>query len=88
MKNKEPRSDTKKESPRNNSVWQRDEPDSPCQNICLIHPEAKICIGCYRSTDEISGWKNMTKDARLKLCAELSQRASLLTKRHRKRKYP
>ena len=31
------------------SPWSRDEPDSPCRRICLIHPESGLCIGGYRS---------------------------------------
>lgn len=37
-------------------TWKRNEPDSPCVNICLIHPDEKICIGCFRTVDEISSW--------------------------------
>ena len=58
--------------------WQRDEPQSPCQNICVIHPDAKICIGCYRTIDEISAWSQLGKDARIALIEALPDRAGLL----------
>jgi hypothetical protein len=45
-------------------VWSRSEIESPCVKICLIHPEARICIGCHRSADEIAGWSRMTPEAR------------------------
>ncbi|MBL4813436.1 MAG: DUF1289 domain-containing protein, partial [Rhodobacteraceae bacterium] len=45
-------------------LWKRDEPDSPCQNICAIHPISKLCIGCNRTIDEISQWPQMTAAAR------------------------
>ncbi len=56
-------------------TWKRPEPDSPCVNICLIHPEAKICIGCYRSADEISRWTTMDLAARIALKDSLPERA-------------
>ena len=59
-------------------TWKRREPDSPCVNICLIHPEAGICIGCYRTADEIAGWGRMEAAARLVLKAGLRERAGLL----------
>ena len=34
-------------------IWQRDEIESPCVKLCVVHPEARICVGCYRSIDEI-----------------------------------
>ena len=32
-----------------------DEPQSPCISVCLLD-EADICVGCYRSADEITDW--------------------------------
>jgi predicted Fe-S protein YdhL (DUF1289 family) len=37
-------------------IWQRDEADSPCVKICMIHPQTRLCIGCRRSISEISDW--------------------------------
>ncbi len=59
-------------------IWQRDELDSPCVKICMIHPEAKICIGCHRTTGEIAGWSRMTPEGRRALIDELPMRKSLL----------
>lgn len=30
--------------------------ESPCIRICLLHPEAGLCIGCYRTAAEIAAW--------------------------------
>lgn len=30
--------------------------DSPCINICKIDPVTGVCIGCYRTLDEITCW--------------------------------
>ena len=31
------------------------EPQSPCISVCLLD-EGDICVGCYRSADEITDW--------------------------------
>ena len=64
-------------------VWQRDEPESPCQGLCILHAEEKICIGCLRSGDEIAAWGSMNAEARRALLAELPARKARLTPRRR-----
>ncbi len=61
--------------------WTRDEIASPCVRICVVHPEARICTGCYRSTDEIAGWSRMSPQDRERLMKALPERASQLAKR-------
>jgi predicted Fe-S protein YdhL (DUF1289 family) len=62
----------------NDEVWARAEVESPCTKVCLIHPGARICVGCLRSGDEIAGWSNMTQDERRAIMAELPARQGLL----------
>jgi uncharacterized protein len=62
-------------------VWKRDEIASPCVKLCVVHPEERICVGCYRTIDEIAGWSRLTHEARDALMAELPSRAPRLTKR-------
>ncbi|MEL6609222.1 MAG: DUF1289 domain-containing protein [Pseudomonadota bacterium] len=57
-------------------VWKRDEVESPCVKLCTIHPEARICIGCLRSIDEITAWGRMTPEVRRQIMEELPSRAS------------
>ncbi len=45
-------------------TWKRNEVDSPCVNICVIHQDAKICVGCHRTADEITRWSTMGDEAR------------------------
>ena len=59
-------------------VWQRDEVESPCVKICVIHPEAKICAGCFRTTDEIALWGRMSPEERRDVLATLPARAPQL----------
>jgi len=62
-------------------IWKRAEVESPCVKLCVVHPEARICVGCYRSIDEIAGWGRLTPDQRRAIMADLPARASTLTKR-------
>ena len=64
-----------------NPVWTRDEIESPCIRICVVHPEARICTGCHRSIDEIARWSRMNADERRTIMAELPDRAAELKKR-------
>ncbi|TVQ57454.1 MAG: DUF1289 domain-containing protein [Rhodobacteraceae bacterium] len=60
-------------------LWRRDEIESPCVKLCVLHPAARICVGCHRTVAEIAGWTAMTPEARRAVMAELPARAGLLT---------
>ncbi|SLN67178.1 hypothetical protein ROA7450_03577 [Roseovarius albus] len=62
-------------------VWTRSEIASPCVRICVVHPEARICTGCYRTTDEISRWSKMSNEERKQIMDALPGRAPMLRKR-------
>ena len=63
------------------NIWKRDEIESPCVKVCVIHPETKLCTGCLRTLDEIGAWSRMTPDLRRDIMAELPARADLLKQR-------
>ena len=67
-------------------IWIRDEVDSPCVKICVMHAEAKLCVGCFRRLQEITEWSSMTAEQRQEVMAELPDRKGLLTKRRGGRK--
>ena len=69
-------------------TWTRDEPDSPCKKICIVHPEAKICIGCFRTAAEVRLWAEFTPEQRLQLLEELPQRSGRLKVRRGRRRRP
>ncbi|MFN4172230.1 MAG: DUF1289 domain-containing protein [Pseudorhodobacter sp.] len=69
-------------------IWKRDEVESPCVKTCVVHPEARVCIGCLRSIDEIAAWSRMSPEARRAVMADLPGRAGLLTKRRGGRAAP
>lgn len=62
-------------------IWKRQEVESPCIKICVIHPEARLCTGCLRSIDEITAWSRMTPETRRAVMAELPARQGKLVKR-------
>ena len=47
---------------------------SPCVSICLLNDE-DICVGCYRSAEEIRQWMNMDDDCRRDVLIECADRA-------------
>ena len=57
-------------------VWRREEVESPCVKVCVMHPTAGLCLGCYRSLEEIAAWSSLTPEARRKVMAELPARAA------------
>lgn len=42
---------------------------SPCVKICKLRDN--YCIGCYRSVDEITNWKDFTNDKKLAVYLEI-----------------
>jgi predicted Fe-S protein YdhL (DUF1289 family) len=62
-------------------IWSRNEIESPCVKICVVHPESRLCTGCLRTIDEIGAWSKLSPEARREIMAELPSRAGQLTKR-------
>jgi hypothetical protein len=62
-------------------VWKRDEVESPCVQVCVIHPETRLCTGCLRTIDEITAWSKMSPEARRGVMAALPERAPQLRQR-------
>jgi predicted Fe-S protein YdhL (DUF1289 family) len=56
-------------------VWRRDEIESPCVKVCVLHPASGLCVGCYRTGEEIAAWSSMTPEARRSVMAALPERA-------------
>ncbi|AML52301.1 DUF1289 domain-containing protein [Falsihalocynthiibacter arcticus] len=62
-------------------IWKRDEPESPCINICVIHSKAEICTGCLRTLNEIADWSGMDAAGRQAILDALPPRIELLKQR-------
>jgi uncharacterized protein len=61
--------------------WKRDELDSPCIKLCTIHPVERLCIGCFRTIEEITVWSRLTPEGRAQIMADLPARAPRLRQR-------
>lgn len=48
--------------------------ESPCNRTCRIDPATRLCIGCFRSIDEIAAWGGMSPEERRRVMAELPAR--------------
>ncbi len=62
-------------------VWRREEIESPCVKTCVVHPAERLCVGCLRTIEEITGWSRMTAEERRAVMADLPARAPRLKKR-------
>ena len=47
---------------------------SPCQSVCIMHPDTGWCEGCLRSIDEIAAWSRMDNAAKRVVWAQLPDR--------------
>ena len=47
---------------------------SPCLNVCKI--KKNICIGCYRTLDEISVWSTLSDEKRDEIMESVKKRGS------------
>ena len=47
---------------------------SPCKRVCVVDPNAAMCVGCFRTMDELGRWMSMTQQERLAIKAELKAR--------------
>ena len=47
---------------------------SPCVKICVVDPVGGLCIGCGRTVEEISAWREMSEIERARVTATLPTR--------------
>lgn len=33
---------------------------SPCIKVCLVDPESRTCVGCFRTLEELGRWTKLT----------------------------
>ncbi len=48
---------------------------SPCVSICALD-EDDVCIGCYRSGEEITQWSQMSSEEKQAVMEQVRQRES------------
>jgi hypothetical protein len=47
---------------------------SPCNSVCRIDERSGLCLGCWRTLDEIAAWSTLDEAHKRALCAELRVR--------------
>ena len=50
------------------SIW------SPCVKVCFVDPEAGLCVGCFRSLEELGQWTRYTDEERAAIGESLPER--------------
>lgn len=56
-------------------LWRRDEIESPCVKVCVLHPTERLCMGCYRTGGEIAAWSRLSPAERRAVMETLPARA-------------
>ena len=47
---------------------------TPCVQVCIVDGPSGLCLGCYRTLQEIGGWSRLTDMQRAEIMAELPSR--------------
>lgn len=50
---------------------------SPCIAVCRMDPQGGLCLGCFRSMDEIIAWGRMGEPEKRLVWQRIAQRAGL-----------
>jgi hypothetical protein len=53
---------------------------SPCISVCTLDAAGTVCLGCYRTCDEIALWSVLDADARRVVLAALPARRAARSK--------
>ncbi|MCX7188767.1 MAG: hypothetical protein RLZZ541_1220 [Pseudomonadota bacterium] len=52
----------------------QNEIQSPCIGVCTVDDSTGMCLGCYRTIDEIKGWWDMNPKDQKNLLIALEER--------------
>ena len=47
---------------------------SPCVGVCLMDPDDGLCMGCYRTIEEIAAWGELPRDGHMEILTRLRER--------------
>lgn len=63
-----------------NAIMNAMEPfETPCIQVCALHPVWRLCSGCGRSLQEIEAWLALGAETRAKIMGELPLRLKAMT---------
>jgi len=58
------------------AAGQADHVPSPCVSVCALDANGILCLGCFRTLDEIAAWSLLDADAKRGVLAALPERRS------------
>jgi predicted Fe-S protein YdhL (DUF1289 family) len=47
---------------------------TPCIKVCVVDGASGLCLGCFRTLQEIGTWSRLTDEERTRVMAELPDR--------------
>jgi hypothetical protein len=47
---------------------------SPCVKICVMNWEKQMCEGCYRTQEEIGGWRKRSEEEQREILERIEER--------------
>lgn len=47
---------------------------SPCINVCRMDEHSGLCVGCFRTLDEIAGWSSGSDEQRIAVLVRVEKR--------------
>ena len=60
--------------------------DSPCVQVCALHPDGSYCLGCFRTSAEIGAWSTYSAEQRDSVLHELDARRARRREERRKQR--
>ena len=48
--------------------------ESPCVEVCRMDPAMEVCVGCWRTLDEIARWRDMGEAERESVLVAVAER--------------
>ena len=51
-----------------------DDVPSPCMSVCRMDAQGELCLGCFRTLDEIAAWGRMGDEDKRTLWAQITDR--------------
>tara|TARA_R110000868_G_scaffold108842_3_gene296797 strand:- start:24591 stop:24830 length:240 start_codon:yes stop_codon:yes gene_type:complete len=55
---------------------------TPCVKVCFVDPAEGICVGCFRTMDELGRWTKYSDAEREAILAALPERETHYAERH------
>jgi len=47
---------------------------TPCVKVCFVDPKAGLCVGCFRTMEELGKWTRYSDAERAQIMAALPER--------------